>query len=421
MLYAGLIVLLLLLSAFYSGSETAYVTANRLRMEIRAQRAGWAGQLARQFIREPATLLTTCLVGNNVALVVYSTLMSLALDPGLTALWQRLLGPVPVDGWVLLSQTVAASALVLVFGEVLPKSLLREPPERAVLALAPPLKLSYWLLLPLIKLAGWASGLIVRLLGVKAENFQQFMRRDFELIIRESREAGALDLDEEETEILENVLELRALRVRDSMVPRTDIHAVEEGAALEAVRSAFIESGHSRLPVYRESLDRIVGVVLAHDLFHDPASLAAITRPVVYVPESKAAKDFLFEILQNGTTFAVVLDEFGGTAGIVTVEDMLEELFGDIRDEHDVAAALLRQLDERTYLAAGRARLEDLEEAFGLALPEGGYDTVAGYLLDRVGTIPEPRESFEFDDLRFTVLEAVANRIVTVRIQKLGE
>jgi CBS domain containing-hemolysin-like protein len=289
--------------------------------------------------------------------------------------------------------------------QVVPKALLREPPARVVVALAVPVKLLMWALLAFTLLAR-------RIAGAGA------LRREFDLALRD--EAGPADLDEEEVEMLENVIELRTLRVHDSMVPRTEIRAVEEGADVETVRRVFVESGHSRLPVYRESLDRIVGVVLAHDLFHDPDSLATITREVPFVPESRPSRDLLFELLRGGVTMAVVLDEFGGTAGIVTVEDLLEELFGDIRDEHDPAEAMLRRIDDRTFLAAGRATLEEVEEEFGLVIPAGDYDTVGGYLLDRVGTIPEARQSFVFDGLRLTVLDATANRIGTVRVERLA-
>lgn len=425
MLGFALVLLMLALSAFFSGSEIAFVTTNRLKAEVRARRSGRLGRIVQDFLADPGTFLTTTLVGNNVALIVYSTLMSVYLEGPLTRLFGGP-GAVPgadpsVAGAVLLAQTVFASLVVLVFGEVLPKSLLRDPAERVVLALAAPLKLTYYLFWPLIKLAGWTSSLFVRLAGVPADSMQQFIRRDFEIVIRESRATGAISLDEEETEILSNVFELRTLRVKDSMVPRTDVRAVEEGASLEAVRRIFVETGFSRLPVYREHIDRIVGVVLAHDLFHEPASLAEIIRPVRAVPETKSARDLLFQFLRGGEALAIVVDEYGGTAGIVTTEDLLEELFGDIRDEHDAAAAPIRQIAERTYLLHGRVELETLYEKTGIALPEGDYDTVAGYLLDRIGSVPQERETFDLDGLRFTIQKARANRIEVVRIEPSDE
>jgi CBS domain containing-hemolysin-like protein len=415
------ILLLLGVSAFFSGSEIAFVTANRLKTEVRSRRAGRAGAIVREFMADPATFLTTTLVGNNVALIVYSTLMSLALEEPLAAL----VGGSP--GAVLALQTLIAALIVLVLGEVLPKSLLRNPTERVLVALAVPLKLTYWVFWPLIKLAGWVSGLAVRALGARGDTMQQFLRRDFELVLRESRETGQIELDDEESEILSNVFELRSLRVKDSMVPRTDIRAVDETASLTEVRDLFVETGFSRLPVYRDNVDRVVGVVLAHDLFHAPDDLKAITRSVRVVPESKPAKDLLFTFLRGdddgprtgSSTLAVVVDEYGGTAGIVTLEDLLEELFGDIRDEHDAVTAPVRQLEPGVWHVHGRVELDDLTAETGIELPEGDYETVAGYLLATVGSVPEVRTQVEQDGFRFTVLQASPSRIEAVRIARL--
>ena len=415
----ALIVLMIVLSAFFSGSEIAFVTANRLRAEVRAHREGTVGNVVREFIREPARFLTTTLVGNNVALVLYSALMTIYLDPALTAFSHNLLGPdTPVEGVVLVLQTIIASTIILIFGEIIPKSLFREPADQVVFAAAVPLKLTYWLFLPIIKVAGWTSSLLVRLTGVEAQTFQQFLRSDYEAVVRESRESGTLDLDEEESEILSNVFELRHLRVKDSMVPRTDVEGVEEGATMAEAQARFIETGFSRLPVYRENIDRIVGVVVAHDLFLRPEKLADITREVPFVPESKPAKDLLYEFLAKGTSMAVVIDEYGGTAGLISVEDLLEELFGDIRDEFDEEEEGVRRLDDHTLLVSGRTEVQTLIDDYGLTLAEGDYDTIAGLLLDRLSSIPKEREEFELDGYRITILRATANRIDTLRIAR---
>ncbi len=411
----ALILLMLAASAFFAGSETAFVTANRLRTEVRARQGGGAGRAVQAFLADPGSLLTTTLVGSNVALVVYSTLVGIWLDAPLTAFYERLGLSTPTTA-VLLTQTVAAALVVLVFGEVLPKSLLRQPSARALFLLAGPLKATYVLFWPLIKLAGWTSGLLVRATGTPADSMQQFLRRDFELVIRESRETGTLDLADDESEILSNVFELRTLRVKDSMVPRTDIRAVEETATIEEVRRVFIETGHSRLPVYRGTIDRVVGVVLAHDLFHAPASLAAILRPARLVPESKPARDLLFDFLRGGTSMAVAVDEHGGTAGVVTIEDLLEELFGDIRDEHDAVAAPIRRIDAHTVLVHGRVELDELAAETDIRLPAGDYDTVAGCLLAHAGHVPAEGEEFRIGGLRLTVATAAANRIEAIRI-----
>ncbi|RMF53344.1 MAG: HlyC/CorC family transporter [Bacteroidetes bacterium] len=415
-----LILLMLGLSAFFSGSEIAFVTANRLRVEVSARRGGRVGALVQRFIQDPATLLTTTLVGNNLALVVYSTLMAFYLESPLHHFYAEVvgLGAGSVEVAVLASQTLIASVIVLLFGEILPKTILREIANRAVFVLAVPLRLTYVLLYPLIKLAGWAAAGLIRLFGADAETFSQFMRRDFELMIEESKKSGELDLDEEESTLLANVFALSTIRVKESMVPRTEIVAVEEHTTLEALRQKFIESGHSKLPVYRENIDNIVGIAFAYDLFHEPKSLAEMMRPAYFVPETKLSKDLLREFLATNTSIAIVIDEYGGTAGLVTIEDLLEELFGDIQDEFDTDDEVLRQLNENTYLVSGRVDIDELAERFGIELSEGDYETVAGYLLEHIGAIPKPNEEYEFDGYRFTIVQATANRIDLVRITR---
>ncbi len=415
----ALIVLMIVLSAFFSGSEIAFVTANRLKAEVRAHREGFVGGLVREFIREPAKFLTTTLVGNNIALVLYSMLMTLTLDGPLRAFAHGLLGAeAAVEGLVLVLQTLIASTIVLIFGEIIPKSLFREPADQVVFACALPLKLTYWLFLPVIKVAGWTSSFLVRLTGIEAQSFQQFLHSDYEAIVRESRESGTLDLDEEESELLSNVFELRNLRVKDSMVPRTDVEGIEEGATLDEARARFVETGFSRLPVYRENVDHIVGVVVAHDLFQQPKQITDIIRAVAFVPEAKRAKDLLYEFLETGNALAIVIDEYGGTAGLITVEDLLEELFGDIRDEFDAAEETVRRTGDHTFLVSGRAEVEALNADYDLHLPEGDYETVAGLVLDRLSSIPKERDEFDLDGYRVTILTASANRIETVRITR---
>jgi CBS domain containing-hemolysin-like protein len=373
-----------------------------MRTDIISRRAGRAGAIARQYLASPARLLRMTMIGSVLAMVVAATSTAAVLRVPAQTLWDGVFSGPALGVAVGLSQFVAAAAVVLAtqFGS---KALLNNPRERTVLALAIPLSLAERALRPFTWLLDRAGAL-------GDQHFDVAYRPD----------EDEPELDEEEKEMLENVIELRTLRVHDSMVPRTEIRAVEMESDLTAVRRAFGESGYSRLPVYRESLDHIVGVVLAHDLFHHPESLAAITRTVPFVPESRPARELLFELLRGGVSMAVVLDEFGGTAGIVTVEDLLEELFGEIHDEHDAAEVAPRRLGPDTFLASGRSTLEELEDAFDLHIPEGDFDTLGGYLLDRVGVIPEARQTFEFDGLRLTVMDATATRIGMVRIERIG-
>lgn len=412
------IILLLLLSGFFSGSEIAFVTANRLRVEVHARKRERTGPLVQEFLQSPDTFLTTTLVGNNLALVVYATMMAFLLDPPLEQLFGTSLG-LP-DGVrelaVLTVQTLVASVVVLLFGEIIPKALLREHADRAVFFLAWPLRVTKTVLAPLIWLASRAAALLVKLFRADAASFSQFIRRDFEMIIQESKESGELDLDEEESELLSKVFEMSEIRVRESMQPRTNVVAVAEDTSLEELRQTFIASGHSKLPVYRDNIEQIVGVAFAYDLFEQPASLAEMMRPATFIPETKPSKDLLQEFLANGTSIAIVIDEYGGTAGLVTMEDLLEELFGEIEDEFDNPDAVLRQADENTVIASGGIEIDELQRRFGFELPAGDYETVAGYLLDRLGTIPRARESFRLDGFQIYILQASANRIELVRL-----
>ena len=408
------------LSAFFSGSEIAFVVANRLRVEVLARREGLVGPLVRDFLQNPSTFLTTTLVGNNIALVVYSTLMAVYLSPPLEALYGGVgLAPATVDILVLTTQTVIASILILLIGEILPKSVLREAANHAVFYLAVPLRITYYLLLPMVKLAALSSSLLVKLFRAEADTFAQFIRRDFEVIIQETKAGGELELDEDESELLSNVFAMNTIRVKESMVPRTDVVGVDEKTSLEELLARFIETGNSKLPVYRENIDNIVGVVFAYDLFDHPSTLAEIVRPAQFVPESKRSKDLLREFLSTNTSIAIVIDEYGGTAGLVTREDLLEELFGDIQDEFDTETEILRQAGDGSLISSGRVHIDEILEQYGWELPEGDYETVAGYLLERAGAIPTPHDRFEFDGFRFDILKATTNRIELVRISRL--
>ena len=419
-----LILIALGFSAFFSGSEIAFVVANRLRVEVEARRGGLVGPVVRRFVGDPGLFLTTTLVGNNVSLVVYSTAMAFYLEPPLKLFYEEALHLTAASAYpaVLATQTLFASTIVLLVGEILPKSVMREAANRAVFFLAVPLRVCYYLLLPFIKIASWSASLLIRLLKADADSFSQFMRRDFEVILEESRQSGEAFVHEDETTLVSNVLALGGMRIKESMVPRTDISAIEEGSTVDDVLARMIETGHSKLPVYRENIDHIVGVVFAYDLFGTPKSIDEVIKPVKYVPESKKSKDLLREFLATNSSIAIVIDEYGGTAGLVTREDLLEELFGDIQDEFDVEEFMLRQTSQNTFTVSGRVEIDELEQRTGLEFPEGDFETVAGYLLERLGTIPGVREEATIDGYRFVILKATPSRIDLVRIVRpVGE
>jgi putative hemolysin len=415
-----LILLTLVLSAFFSGSEIAFVAANRLRVEVFARRGGVVGRIVSQFLEDPATLLTTTLVGNNFALVIYSTLIALYLEGPFQSFYLNILGlqEGAAGIFAFITQTVVASFVVLIIGEIIPKSVLREIANRAVFALAVPLRIFYYILLPMIWVARWSANFLMKALKADSNSFSQFMRRDFELMIEESKRTGELDLDEEESTLLSNVFAMSTIRVKESMCPRTDIVALEVGAELTEVQQLFVESGHSKIPIYKENIDNIVGIAFAYDLFNEPQDLAEMMRPATFVPETKLSKELLKEFLARKTSIAIVIDEYGGTAGLVTSEDLLEEIFGDIQDEFDTDDNTLRMINQTAVIASGRVHIDELSEKMGIDLPEGDYETIAGYLLEKLGAIPEPRAEFELDGFSFVILRATAYRIDLVRITR---
>ena len=418
----AVIIAALLCSAFFSASEIAFVAANRLKVEVKARQRGRVGRHILRFLEEPATFLTTTLVGNNIALVVYSTLMAVYLHGPLEHLLATRLA-IPsgaLELAILVSQSVIAATIVLFVGEILPKTITRDVADRVVFVLALPLTILQRLLMPLVNVAGKTSQFLVRLVRADAVPFSHFPRRAFELVIEEGKLSGSLELDDDETELLTNVFDMHAKRVKESMTPRTEIVAVGEETTLEQFRRLCIETGYSKVPVYHRNIDSIVGIAFALDLFREPSSLTRMMRPVKFVPESKPAKDLFKEFRETNSSIVIVIDEYGGTAGLITREDLLEELFGDIQDEFDSEDIVMRRIDANTVRASGRAEIDGLNEQYDLQLPTGDYETVAGLVLERLGTIPKPQDEFECDGYRFVVLQSTANRVGAVRITRLS-
>jgi len=421
------ILVTLVLSAFFSGTEIAFITVNRLKAltlihkrEKAEKRTRRLGNLFREFLDNPAKFLTTTLVGNNVALVVYSSLMAIYLQPPLEHLLHNILHiEEGAEILILILQTLIASLIVLIFGEILPKTFFRDVAERVLPVLATWLAISYYLLWPLIKLAEFSANQLVKLFGGSAEPFTTFIRRDIEVVIRESIAGGTLQLPKDESELLENILELHMLTVKEVMIPRTQIVATDVQSSVEAVIKKIKESGHSRIPVYEENIDNIIGIVYAIDLFKRPRTLQEILRDVRFVPESMLANELLEEFLATHTSIAIVIDEFGGTAGLVTIEDLIEEVTGDIRDEFDQDELTPRiQKIKDEFLVAGRTELEEITEICGIPFKEDteDYETIAGFLLNKLGRIPNVGEEYEHQGYMIKITKARPHRIDQVKI-----
>lgn len=416
-----LIILTIILSAFFSGSEIAFVTANRLRLEIKVRQNTLASRYLNRFVKNPEMFLTTTLIGNNIVNIAYATLMTLFLAAPIQIAFHSLFGAMPSEFILLVIQTTIAALLIMLLGEIIPKAIFRINADFLIYVLAIPLQVSYWIFRPLVAIAGTASHFMIKLFKAQSDNVEQiFRRQDIEMILRELRDEGiGTDIDREDSEILTNVLELSSKRVKDSMIPRTEIVAVEKHASLDEVLKTFISSGFSKLPVYDESIDNIIGVVIAYDLFNRPTSLDEIIRPVKMVPYSQRSKDLLAEFREAKISLAIVLDEYGGTAGMVTIEDLLEEVVGDIQDEYDTEDYLMKKLNDRTFVLSGNVELEDMNEKFpfiGIGQPTQDYETIAGYIIHKIGRIPKVNEEILIEQFKFIISKASPAKIETVKM-----
>lgn len=414
------VLLLIALCAFFTAAEAAYASANAHRLELTTPQTGLGGRAARWFYQRPGVWTATSLVGGRLAAIGFLTIASLYLAPILHDVatsafgWSRSTSLIVTTAALLV---ILAGVLITVC-ELVPRTAVAGRGDRVVPAFATPMRLANILLLPLINVTAWSTRGVLQLTGVETDSIVRHLDDEIEIRSLAARySSGFLRPDEGEV-LFENVLRMGRIRVKDSMVPRTDIIAIEEGTPLDVARRMFIESGFSKLPVFRENIDRVVGIAFAHELFHGATTLLEITRHARFVPESKPSKALLREFLATNTSIAVVIDEYGGTAGLVTREDLLEELFGDIQDEFDSDDDVLEHRPDGTYLVSGRVEVETLAEQFDVRLPEGDYESLAGYLLEQIGAIPSVGDQYVLDDYRFVILKASSTRVDLVRISR---
>lgn len=416
-----IIILIVLASAFFSGSEIAFVSANRLKLEIESRKGSLISRSLAFFNEKPETFLTTTLVGNNIINVLYATLMAIFLLEPVETLYRSWMGVDPSSAIVLLIHTVIASLIIMIFGEIIPKAIFRIQADFMVKMVAVPLRFLNIVLRPLISLANSASGVLIRLLKTGSERSEKvFRRQDVEMILKELRDTGGgEDFDQDDSQILHNVLELSNKRVKETMVPRTEMVAVDQNATLEEIQKTFIASGYSKIPVYQDNIDDITGVVFAYDLFEAPESIADIIRPVKLIPSSKKSKDLLAEFRQSNSSVAIVIDEYGGTAGMVTIEDLIEEVVGDIQDEYDKEDEFIKRINANTYILSGNVELDELQETYPqIMLKENSdeFETVAGYIINHIGRIPKVNEEIFIQGNKFIISKATPNRLDTVKL-----
>lgn len=397
------IIIFLLLSAYFSGTETIFLSVNRIRLEGFIRQGRWGAQSAHWFLRKPSRFVLITLVGNNLANIAFTSLLTAYL----------LTRHVP-SGWI----TPIAAALILVLGEVIPKSLGRDFADPACLWAAPPLRFFRILFYPVVRISDWISSLILVLLGVgRSEVRDFFTRRDFEMLIREGARTGALKSHHES--IISRVMQFRSLRARDVMTPRTEIIALQEGSSLENLRKTVLDSGYSKIPIFRGDVDHVIGVAYARDLFENPNALKDIIRPIPFFPTQKKASQVFRDLRSERQHIAIIVDEWGGTAGLVTLEDLIEELTGEIEDEYDPLRLDLQQIGANRWLVSGRMEVKEINDRLDLQIPEGEYETLGGYLVAALGRIPVRRELIELGEYRFEIAKATRTRVRVVILEKV--
>lgn len=396
------------------------MSANKIQIELSEKNGVLSGRILGHLLRHPARLLGTALIGNTLALVLYGFAIASVLH---TLLYTWLPEPLQLSLLVLVLQIFVASVVVLLTAEFLPRSLFAISPNKMLQALALPMLLLYYLLWPvvylIVSLSKWVAEKIFKI--EFREDRPVFGFTDLNAFIKnrlyhpEQEHAPEVD-----PQIFQNALEFKTVKVRECMVPRTEIEAVEAEEPIGALQEAFIKTGHSKILVYEESIDNIIGYCHQLDMFKQPQHIRDILGPVSMVPESMLASELFVKFVTEHRSVAVVVDEFGGTSGIVTVEDVIEEIFGEIQDEYDVNEDLLEQVipDKGLYILSARHEIDYLNEKYDLGLPEGDYETLGGLIFLAIGEIPQPGERVQVPPYTITVLTMDENRIDTVRLLK---
>ena len=401
-------------SAFFSGLEIAFMSSNRLLAEMDREKNGFSQRALSVFYHHPNNFVSTMLVGNNIALVIYGILFARIFD---TLLFSGL-----SDGMRVTADTLLSTLVVLFTGEFLPKTIFKSNPNTLLTFFAVPAFICYVLLYPISRFATLLSRGILRLVGIRMEkesDEKEFTRVDLDYLVQTSIDNAKNEEDiEEEVKIFQNALEFTETRVRDCMVPRTEIDAVEDTCGIEQLKQVFIESGHSKVVVYHEDIDHVIGYIHSSEMFHNPQDWRQAIRQLSFVPETMQASRLMKTFMQQQRSLAIVVDEFGGTSGLISLEDIVEEIFGEIEDEHDSNHYVAKQLNDGEYMLSARLEIEKVNEMFGLELPESDeYMTVGGLILHEYQSFPKLNEIVTIGHFEFKIVKNTATKIELVRLK----
>lgn len=403
-----------MLSAFFSGMEIAFVSSNRLLAEMDKEKNGIAQRCLQVFYHNPNGFVSTMLVGNNIVLVLYGILFAEIFNKTIFA------GFDPATQVLL--DTLCSTVIVIFTGEFIPKTLFKSSPNTLLTFFAPLAYVFFIILWPISRFSTFVSRLLLRIIGVRMseeKNDGTFTKVDLDYLLQRSidnaKDEGML---EEEVKIFQNALDFTDTKVRDCMVPRTEINAVDENCSINDLQQKFIESGNSKLIVYKEDIDHIQGYIHSSEMFKNPQEWNAHIRELPFVPETMTAQRLMQIFLQQKKSISVVVDEFGGTSGIVSLEDIVEEIFGDIEDEHDNAKYIAKQLNDNEYLLSARLEIEKVNEMFNLELPESDeYMTISGLILHEYQSFPKLNEIVKTGNFDFKIIKNTMTKIELVRLK----
>ena len=405
----------MIFSAFFSGMEIAFVSSNRMLAEMERGKNGMAQKAIAFFYRHPNNFVSTMLVGNNIALVIYGILFAQIFDATLFSS----LG----DGERVTADTLASTIVVLFTGEFIPKLIFKSNPNKMLSLFALPAMICYILLYPISRFATFLSKGMLRMVGIRmvtAKDETEFSKVDLDYLVQSSIDNAKNEDDiEDEVKIFHNALDFSETKVRDCMVPRTEIEAVDiDDCTTEDLKNKFIETGFSKIVVYKNDIDHVVGYIHSSEMFHDTTQWKEHIRTLPFVPETMTAQKLMHIFLQQKRSLAIVVDEFGGTSGLVSLEDIVEEIFGDIEDEHDSNNYVAKKTDSGEYILSARLEIEKVNEMFALDLPESDdYMTVGGLILHEYQSFPKLNEIVVIDKFEFKIIKSTMTTIELVRLK----
>ena len=416
---SGLIIIItLILSGFFSGMEIAFVSSNRLMQELDIKRKIIPARILSVFYSNPSKFIGALLLGNNISLVIYGIATAKLIEPTIL----NLLPPAFATEYIiLLIQTIVSTLLILIVAEFIPKVLFRISPNAILKAFAIPVWIFYYAFYPIILIyIGISEAIIKYIFRIKLINSSySFSAIDLEEYVKDSitdNEKG--DEKNQEIQMIQNAIEFKHIKLRECMVPRTSIKALEINKNISEFRKLLIETGHSKIFIFEDSIDQIIGYAHVFDLFNNPKSIKDIIRTIDTYPETTAAKELLKIFIENHKSAAVVLDEFGGTAGIVTMEDLIEEIFGEIEDEHDKDEETEKQISENTFLFSAGLEIDYLNEKYNLNIPVlDNYETLAGFIIYNHESIPIINQKIIINEYMFTIIKSSGNRLDEIKME----